>query len=190
MFFHTASLVFHPHPLKVFSLSDTVRGLKYYKETSVWKLLCSKLFKELQNQVFSTSCSKHLDSDADGFATFLKVWVEDVQQQLPAVWQLMWLDSHSLSHLMKNSLRTLDWLKSSMWSFFLNSQHQLFGFWTFWSLMSKFVLSLLIISARRPWIIQRFLSLLWWKDINCNLQYFPEMRNSFMNDKKEEEADK
>lgn len=101
------------------------------------------------------------------------VMLMDLQQQFPAEWEWTWLESHSSSLFMKNSLRIFDWLKSSMWSFFFfNSQHQLFGFWTFWSSMSKFVLSLLIVLARKLWIIQRFLLFLWWKDINYNLQYF------------------
>lgn len=42
----------------------------------------------------------------------------DLQQQFPAEWEWTWLESHSSSLFMKNSLRIFDWLKSSMWSFF------------------------------------------------------------------------
>lgn len=97
-----------------------------------------------------------------------------------------WICSNSflLSESERGSSRTLHhsswktlWGSLIGWNrpceaFFLNSQHQLFGFWTFWSSMSKFVLSLLIVLARKLWIIQRFLLFLWWKDINYNLQYF------------------
>lgn len=129
------------------------------------KLLCSEVFKELQNQVFGTAGS--LDCDADGFAATVSCWV---RMNVARVALFITLH-HSSWKTLWGSL--IGWNRPCEASFFfLNSQHQLFGFWTFWSSMSKFVLSLLIVLARKLWIIQRFLLFLWWKDINYNLQYF------------------
>lgn len=124
------------------------------------KLLCSEVFKELQNQVFGTAGS--LDCDADGFAATVSCWVR-VNVARVALFI-------TLHEKLSEDLWLAEIIHVKL--FFLNSQHQLFGFCTFWSSMSKFVLSLLIVLARKLWIIRRFLLFLWWKDINYNLQYF------------------